>query len=508
MAGKAVQKVAPAEQHAGAGKLIAGNMDGILLAAIFALALLTMAYNIGADSFWQDETFSVIVSGSGGIGSVIAAANGDVHPPLYFVILHFFLMLPGRPEVIARLPSLAFGVLSVPVIYLAGREMFNRGTGLASAFLYSISFTAITYSQEARMYPQVIFFGALATYSLFKAVKDDRPLAWGLFAFSAIAIYYSHYYGALLVGALILYALAMIIYRRQAFSRRSLHLAAGCVVIALAILPQAVVMFHQTQGTNVNSDLHSDGVSFFPRLGYFLSAGGIKNPITWQSLGLTVLFGAAALLGLVAGIKKYSEGGREAIVMLSIVFAFTAIVGLLLTYRIRFCGYRYFIFLLGPYLTLVAYGITSAPGLLLPTWTLKPSFKKLSRGACLVIAILALISVVEFTSISPLYAGSNVDLGDSLQYVKDHMAPGDRFAVLCDDSLTTRYYVDRMGMGSALVGPGSIDSPDALAGSGARWAVLADGKGFSRYDEFKPALDARMERYTGMTRVAVYGPAG
>ena len=69
-----------------------------LLPILLLAFLLRIAY-LDAQSLWWDEAFSVTVS-SMDLHSLLIATLGDrVHPPLYYLVLHFWLTLDRKSVV-------------------------------------------------------------------------------------------------------------------------------------------------------------------------------------------------------------------------------------------------------------------------------------------------------------------------------------------------------------------------------------------------------------------------
>ena len=79
---------------------------GILLAILlvgFGLRL----YRLGAESLWYDETVSAFLAGQSAAG-LIAHTARDIHPPAYYLLLHYWTRLAGQTEFALAFFSLAF----------------------------------------------------------------------------------------------------------------------------------------------------------------------------------------------------------------------------------------------------------------------------------------------------------------------------------------------------------------------------------------------------------------
>ncbi len=73
--------------------------------ALAGLALVVRSYQLGTNSIWYDETVSLI-NAQMSLSNLIDATRADVHPPLYYMLLHAWLSVPllgsQHPESWAR----------------------------------------------------------------------------------------------------------------------------------------------------------------------------------------------------------------------------------------------------------------------------------------------------------------------------------------------------------------------------------------------------------------------
>ncbi|MBI3379844.1 glycosyltransferase family 39 protein [Candidatus Gottesmanbacteria bacterium] len=142
-------------------------------------------------SFWLDEAAQVIESSRALNQQFNLAA--DFHPPLYHLLLHFWLQ-PATSEVWVRMLSVFLGIGSIFFIYLLGRLIIKEKQALSAAFFLAISPYHIWYSQEARPYIAFAFFSLASTYFLIKK-------KWVLCTVFLVLSLYTHYFTLfLLIG--------------------------------------------------------------------------------------------------------------------------------------------------------------------------------------------------------------------------------------------------------------------------------------------------------------------
>src|SRR5512137_533042 len=145
----------------------------LVLLFVLALAAFLRFYLLAGQSFWNDEGNSARIA-ERSLQLITEGAAGDIHPPLYYYLLHFWRSVFGSSEFALRSLSAALGVLLVGLTFLIGRQAFSAGVGLLAAFVAAINPFQIYYSQEARMYMLLAVIGAAATFFLLRSLED-----WG-----------------------------------------------------------------------------------------------------------------------------------------------------------------------------------------------------------------------------------------------------------------------------------------------------------------------------------------
>jgi hypothetical protein len=123
---------------------------------------------------WLDETFSVWISNRSIADMLQWIVRIDQHPPLYYVLLHYWIALNGDTPYYVRLLSALFGTGTIPIIYLIGKRISGDVLGLVAALFLALSPFSIYFAQEARMYTLLTFNAAVAIYALVILLKDSR----------------------------------------------------------------------------------------------------------------------------------------------------------------------------------------------------------------------------------------------------------------------------------------------------------------------------------------------
>ncbi len=176
--------------------LVARVLPLIVIFCGFALRL----YRLGANSLWYDETVSLLLARSD-LTELLRHTAGDIHPPLYYLLLHFWGQLVGWSEFSSAFLSLWFGVVLIAFVYRVAREWFAP-IALFASFLVAISPYNIWYSQEVRMYTLGATLGLLSVFFLRRMVVQRKWFTRDLFAyviFTVLGIYTLYYFVFLIV---------------------------------------------------------------------------------------------------------------------------------------------------------------------------------------------------------------------------------------------------------------------------------------------------------------------
>jgi len=170
----------------------------VLILLILLLATGLRLYRLDVQSFWNDEG-NAARAAERTVPLILEAAAGDIHPPGYYLLLHFWRALVGETEFALRALSALCGILTVAVGYTLGRRLVDGAVGLGAASLLAMSPLAVYYSQEARMYALLGLLSALSTLLLVllarRAPAPPRSVAALLvgYALTVAAGLYTHY---------------------------------------------------------------------------------------------------------------------------------------------------------------------------------------------------------------------------------------------------------------------------------------------------------------------------
>jgi len=167
-----------------------------LLLWITLLAALLRLPTLAIESLWYDEAFTAWLS-SLPLTNLISAAQGDVHPPTWYLIEWMMVHALGQNEIALRLISALAGIALVPAVWRLARDLgLDRAAQGAAALVTAVAPFAVYYSQEARAYSLLYLLLTLAAIALL----EQR---WPWFVLASVGALYLHNLAVLGVAALV-----------------------------------------------------------------------------------------------------------------------------------------------------------------------------------------------------------------------------------------------------------------------------------------------------------------
>jgi 4-amino-4-deoxy-L-arabinose transferase-like glycosyltransferase len=290
---------------------------GLILLAILLAALFTRIYQLNTEDLWLDEAIAVSISNNS-LGGLLESSLPDGNPPLYYLLLHYWMWLFGDSEFSVRLPSALFGLFSVAMIYKVGSILFGKATGLIGALILALSVYHIFYSQEARTYSLMVLLALVSYYFFLRLFESENHKVLIGYVLSTTALMYSHYYGLFFVVAQTLFLVGFYSLgrrRERAPGLKTWALAGGAVATLYVpgFLYLAYVLTHPEHRGWIEDTVFGelDLVSVLLTYAVYAQAPGLRAPKYY--FALLVLFAATSAVVLAA-----SKGERGKLYLLSL----------------------------------------------------------------------------------------------------------------------------------------------------------------------------------------------
>ncbi len=175
------------------------NQKQFLIAfVLICISLGTRILFLSAPSLWLDEAVSANIAKLP-LPDYFQWARGDFHPPLYYLLLHFWSLL-GNDEFTLRLFSVITNCLSGIILFFCIRNIMGRSTAFLTLLLFAISPFQIRYSQEVRMYSLLGFWIVSVLFFACRYLKNGSwPALLGTILASALALYTHYHAGVFLI---------------------------------------------------------------------------------------------------------------------------------------------------------------------------------------------------------------------------------------------------------------------------------------------------------------------
>jgi len=205
--------------------------------AIIGIGALLRVLDLTTSPLWYDEAYSHIMAGLP-LARLMDATAADVHPPLYYLILHALALVMGNTPLVLRGFSVVCSVAGLALYWPLARELgLNRVEQLLSMALLAIWPVNVYYAQEARMYAwlQLLVVGQL--YTLYRR-------NWFALALITLLAIYSHNYGLIYTAFIGLIGLARYRKNRADLAR----LVCSIAIPGVAWLPWLRVLLGQMNG--------------------------------------------------------------------------------------------------------------------------------------------------------------------------------------------------------------------------------------------------------------------
>ncbi len=321
--------------------------DRLIVAGLTLLAMALRVPYLGR-AYWIDEGITIGIS-SHHVARIPALLHEDGSPPLFYVVLHFWIRAFGTSEIATHFLPLLLSLLCVPAGYWAGRELFGRRAGLAAAALMATNPFLNWYSTETRMYSMVVLFSIVGLTLAWRAFRDRnlRAALGSVVAFAALL--YTHNWGLYLTAATGLTLFGVAWYRGD---RTLAWWVAGCQAVVFVLwLPWLPAFLYEAGNTAAPWAVR-------PNLGDFFA-----DPST--ALGGTIGILVVPLLVLGAAWSRRAAPARamSAAGPLAAIAMLTTLAGFLGAQLEPSWTVRYLAVIVGPFLLAAAGALAaSRPG--------------------------------------------------------------------------------------------------------------------------------------------------
>ncbi len=280
-------------------------LDKGYLAAVTVIILIGAAFRffrLDFQSFWFDEAASVDFARRELTGDFISIIAGDVYPPLYYLLLHFWLKWIGSSDWAIRAFSAVCSTLALPFFLLLARKLVSPAAAVFALLIFSVSSFQIWYAQEARAYSLVVLLTVFALLAYIALLERRCLRNVFILAFMAALLCYTHYLAALSLAACLLNSAVSDVRDRPSFTGSATVLTAGAFFLAFLLFTPWLPVFLEQYGRVANgfwiapASLIDIGLAFAK---FEFYETNIRMPWIWKSFIIGLIASGAFLRHLI-----------------------------------------------------------------------------------------------------------------------------------------------------------------------------------------------------------------
>lgn len=303
-------------------KAFDGRVLKIVAASTIFFAVILRFFIRTSFTLWEDEVIAATHAMQSTLQVITSVIVNDIHPPLYFLELHFWSLL-SHADIWLIVNSIMFSILAIASMLIVTRKICDTNTGLITAAVFSALPVTLWMSGEVRMYAMLsvlLIWMHYFNYLVFVLQKKRKEYLIATFIL-ALAIIYTHAIGFIAVFFFGVYGASFLVTRRATAKEWRQWLALFGIA-GLCSLPLLIgTYFH---------------IADMPQL------TGFKDIVSWMS---------AILIG--EGYKSASWLQISG----CIAYLIIAVFGLLLKQTRRLT----LVFLIGPMLVCLVIGLLGKP---------------------------------------------------------------------------------------------------------------------------------------------------
>jgi uncharacterized membrane protein len=394
----------------------------LVLMIITLVGLALRVGDLGRESIWLDEAFSLDMAAHTPSEIVRGEPLDPGNPPGYYILLHGWLKTFGSTVESGRAFSGFFGTLGIVAIWLLARAAGqSAGVALLASLLVAVSPPLVYLSREVRVYSLFTLMVTLAAAAAEGIIHQrfrsalERTLLWIAFTICAATLSYLHYYSFLLLAVFGLYLFA-----------RLLGQGIGpivCLFISYGVIVSAFLPWLPMFKQQIAMGTTRAGATWLQHLFVLPLYSVAGTTLVWKEDGLLAVAGMTALcLGLIYLPSLYwSWKGRTlSAVSLALPLGLIAIAVFISVAKSPMLQSRYLSPIFPCLMLLIASGIVAG-------WSLWP------RAARVISTVIAGMTIASLTI---LYLGGH----------KEDWRPISRFIDEHNKNLPTYCYEDVAGL--------------------------------------------------------------
>ena len=222
-----------------------------IIVVLIILNLILKSICLGDYNIDLDEPFS-LYHANGDLKYLLELLKWENNPPLFFIILHFWIKIFGIGVISARFLPMIFSSLVVIFIYKTGKKYVNQVAAIGASLLYTFSNQNIMEAHDARVYSLFVLLTCASMYFYLSMIDSGKKHKYLIaLTITNILLIYSHYLAFFVILTQVIFTLVITQVRKKIF--RQYLISFG--IMLLAYLPYLYIFL-----IRLTTTLH-DGLS-------------------------------------------------------------------------------------------------------------------------------------------------------------------------------------------------------------------------------------------------------
>lgn len=209
------------------------RLDSFVLIGILILQCIVCIPFIESFPIELDEPFTIYYSQQNLTDFLPTILAGN-NPPLFYVLMHFWIEFFGLSIVAIRSLSLVISLIILLVQFQFTKKVLNLRSAVLVSLLFIFSAYLHHFSLEARMYGLYYLFTFLIFKDTYLCLRNNEGIRCFYIAVWAVLLIYTHYLGVYIVG--VIGIIAIVNYKKVALIK-SKHLIGSIFLFVLLLTP-------------------------------------------------------------------------------------------------------------------------------------------------------------------------------------------------------------------------------------------------------------------------------
>lgn len=251
---------------------------------------------------WGDEWFTVVAAPEP-VGQVVSTVAGNIHPPLYFVLLHYWIQLPWPLNLVAcmRAMSALWALTGTVIVYYLWLRRERPQFQSMFLLLWTLSPCLLLHARMARSYSMELVLASLTIYTALRCVEEPEN-SKRLLAYigSNTALLYTHYLSGFAIagGACVMFLIRkrFVLALAQTAMLGVLYVPWMPTLISVLRRSHWIGLPHPYEGGNVISDQ-------MVRLAYWFISFSFGETLSTTGVLLSITLSPFLIFALWRGVK-------------------------------------------------------------------------------------------------------------------------------------------------------------------------------------------------------------